>query len=429
MKKNVAVGKVRACLALTLSISITALCFSATTSNAANKATAGSALFGAIPPDQDAASVALGYLTEKSLAVSPNIVQPMTADAVSRDALVIPSITNNAPSAFTAYTLSLPGPNSDLDIDSFSNWRDSAGNGFTQSGGTNFSSYPSRLNDPRGIEIRNCFSRDDVAVLLAGDTNYLWEGVMNPTNPAFANLHGGHGYVSIMLVGNIGTNGVRTKLTLHGLSYRVRDQGGVLDNKSSLVTNDISISRRCIIAGQSGDPFGNDATILTSGSGDTPVDAIWFIGGRFGVWVNGQAGLDAFNAYIPTNGEWISYVYSYQWNTTNVDETPTVVTNLQSCEKDVWLYRQGQIPLYYQPVQFFQVPTGFLFSLFCKDEGENYSTSFRRQLNAGHWQFLASTATTGWTFGCAESVVGTNAMGFLNCVPDTNTINLSGIHL
>jgi hypothetical protein len=429
MKTNIA-GKVRACLALALiSLTIIALCFSATTSNATNKVTDGSVLFGAIPPDPDAASVVPDSLTEKSLAVSSKIVQPMTADAVSRDALVIPSIVNNTPSAFSGYMLPVPGPNDQV-LSSFPIWRDTFGNGFIQSGGTNFSSTPSRLNDPTGIEIRDCFSRGDVAIPQTGTTNHLWQGTLDSTNPAFANELGGHGYVSPMFVGNVDTNGVRTKLTLHGISYRVVDQKGILDNKSSLVTNDYSVSRVGIIAGPSGNPFANDAILIKSGSGDTPVDAIWFIGGRFGVWVNGQAGLDAFNAYIPEGGEWISYVYSYQWQSTNViDETDIVTTNIQSCEKIVWLYRQGQIPLWYQPVQFFQVPTGFLFSLFCKDEGEVYTMYSRRQLDIGHWNLESSAAVTGWSKGWAESTVGINSAGFLKVIPDTNTINLPGIRL
>ena len=300
------------------------------------------------------------------------------------------------------YVFPSTGPNDQV-IPTFPTWRDGFVNGMTLFAGNPIATSSSS-NNPAGIEIKNAFEMGDAAVIPSSDTtDHLWRGVWNPTNPNYKDQLGSRVYCPILMVGN----GV--KIQLSGLSYHVYDAaGGVLDNASSLVTNSYSVSRVGIIVGPSGNPFANDALIVKTGAGTNLVDAIFFIGGRAGAWVTGPQGLADFNAYIGS-GDKISYIYSYQDSTT---------AGVETFEKDVMLYQQGQIPASYQGMEFFRTPIGMLFSL-VEPENNTYTTWASRTVT-DPWSLQSTTATTGWSFEWPFTDNGTNDMGFVKFQQNTN---------
>jgi len=308
-----------------------------------------------------------------------------------------PIIINASPHVLW-YSFPASGPN-DRVIPTFPTWRDAFVNAIVLNAGQTITPFTSsRSNNPAAIEIKNVFEMGDAAVISGNDvTDYLWRGLWNPTNPHYTNQLGSHIYCPILVVGN----GV--KIQLSGLSYNVQDAGNVLNNSSSLVTNSYSVSRVGIIVGPSGKIFGNDATIVKTGTGTNLVDAIFFIGARAGAWVT-EAGLTDFNNYIPTNGDKISFVYSYQWTTNGVPK-------MQNYEKDVMLYRQGQIPVSYYGMEYFTTPIGMLFSL-VEPETNTYTMWTSRQVN-GSWFQQSTTATTAWSFEWPFTYNPTNDTGFV----------------
>jgi hypothetical protein len=305
------------------------------------------------------------------------------------------------------YSFPASGPNDQV-IPTFPTWRDTFVNAMVLFAGKTDSPFTSsRLNNPAGIEVKNVFEAGDVAVVPDSDlTDTMWRGVWNPANQHYADQRGNHGYCPILVVGN----GV--KIQLAGLGYEVQDTKNLLDNKSSLVTNSYSVSRVGIIAGPSGNIFGNDAIIVKDGAGTNMVDAIFFIGGRFGVWVSGQAGFNAFNAYIPADGDKVTYTYSYQWTTNIVTgETTDSVTSVQTYVKDVMLYRQGHIPASYNGMEYFPTPVGILFSL-VEPTYDTYTTWVSRQVD-GPWASQSPQATTGWSWEWLFTRNPTNDVGFV----------------
>ncbi|MDE2188493.1 MAG: hypothetical protein KGJ35_02065 [Patescibacteria group bacterium] len=198
-----------------------------------------------------------------------------------------------------------------------------------------------RLNNPTGVEIKPFFVASDLMVVTPGaTTNTLWRGALNPANTNYAGQQGQRLYCGGIFVAT-GTN----KITLDGLSTSVIDAKGYLDNQSTLAGLGYSVSRYGIIKGPSGDLFGNDHTIIMSGPGSQPVDAIVFIGARVGADVSqyGQVGIGAVESYIGT-GDTFTFEYTYTW---------TNGSGVSQNEIHSWV-----VPVY----QDGQAPTGFEWS-------------------------------------------------------------------
>ena len=199
------------------------------------------------------------------------------------------------------------------------------------------------------------------------------------------------------------------KISLSGFSDNVIDVGGgFLNNQSSLATNDYSVSRYGIIIGPSGQLSGNDHTIVSSGSGTNLVDAVIFIGARvaFDVSTYGQAGINAVNSYLGA-GDTIRFTYTYSWTS---DAGPSSV----SFEKDIVIYQQGQIPPSKVGEELFPTPIGgYVASLVNTPETNTYSVSLSRDLTAGIWSPITSTATTGFSYPLLFTH-STNDYGYLN---------------
>jgi len=191
-----------------------------------------------------------------------------------------------------------------------------------------------RLNNPIGVEIKPFFLASDLMVVTPGvTTNTLWLGQLNPANTNYVGMEGQRLYCGGVFVGN------GAQITLDGLSTSVIDYPvGYLDNNSTLAGLGYSVSRVGIIKGPSGVLFGNDQTLVTSGPGSIPVDAIVFIGARVGADVSqyGQTAVNAVESYIGT-GHMFTFTYTYTW--TNESG--------QFSENHSWtvpVYQDGQAP-------------------------------------------------------------------------------------
>lgn len=332
-------------------------------------------------------------------AIDPELAVPVTGPQ-SKLAVnttdTVPTPTNVAPHV-SWYAFPSSGPNDQV-LSSFPLWRDTLGNGLALFAGNPIATS-SRVYNPAGVEIKDEFEEGDATIPNPSSTNHLWRAQLDPWWPqSYVDQKGSHTYCPILVVGN----GV--KIALAGLSYRVHDDKSILDNKSSLVTNSYSVSRIGIIAGPSGDIFGNDAIIVKTGAGTNLVDAIFFIGARFGVWVNGQQGIDDFNAYIPCWGDQIRFDYSYTWTTNDT-------TMVQTFEKVVTLYKQDQIPLCTAKMEYFPTPIGMLFSLVAA-EWTDYTTWTSRKAT-GPWMQKSATTTTGWSWEWTYTRNPTNDCGYV----------------
>ncbi len=263
----------------------------------------------------------------------------------------------------------------------------------------------SRSNNAAGVELKSCFEAGDAIVVDPNQTtNRIWRGVLNLSNPFYTNLLGNRIYDTVLVVGN------GQKVSLRGLSCSVIDTGGVMDNNTSLITNDMSVSRIGIIRGSQGGLYDNDAQVLTSGSGDMQVDAILWIGARAAVSVTSQTGIDAFNAYIGT-GKTIRFVYSYTG--TNNSGTYT-----EKYERDAYLFQQGQIPARCQGMEIFLMSGGELFSLVNFSEADTFTVWTGRNLLIP-LGLQTTIATTGFSVMIPFTYNGTNDQGYVHCVLNT----------
>ncbi len=255
----------------------------------------------------------------------------------------------------------------------------------------------SRLENPTGIEIKPAFQASDLMVVTPGlTTNTLWLAVLNPTDTNYAGQLGQRLYCGGIFVGN------DVQIMLDGFSSSVIDAKGYLDNQSTLKGLGYSVSRYGIIKGPSGDLFGNDHTIIQSGSGSIPVDAIVFIGARVGADVSqyGQAGINAVESYIGS-GDTFTFVYTYMW-------TSGGQVFSENHSWTVPVYQDGQVPTNYWGMSYWKTPRAPAMLLSLMEPPDNtYTVSVALSSLADglphkggsvSWMLNNASAATGWSY-------------------------------
>jgi hypothetical protein len=313
--------------------------------------------------------------------------------------------TNNPapPLKVSWYTFPTTLPN-DANIVDFPIARAVVMNGLALYGGSTVATG-SRSNNPTGVGFHSAFEAGDMITVNPGaTTNYVWRSQMNPTNPNYIGRTGSRIYVPFIAVAN-GTN----KISLSGFSFNVIDRKGFFSSQSALETN-YAVSEVGIIKGPSGQLFGNDHTIVSSGSATNLVDGVVFIGARAGADVSayGQLGVSAVNSYIDTNDSF-RFIYSYTYSGT--DTNNNTIVNVENNERDVIVYQDGQTPASQQGVELFRTPRGWLFSI-TEPETNTYTTWVSRVVD-GPYALNSSTATTGWSYEWEFTGAPTNDVGFV----------------
>jgi hypothetical protein len=325
--------------------------------------------------------------------------------AISFTASAVNHTNNPAPPLVVSwYTFPTSLPN-DADIVNFPIARAVVMNGLALYGGS-IMATGSRSNNPAGVVIRTAFEVGDMIVVNnpGSTTNYVWRSQMNPTNPYYIGCVGSRIYVPFIAVAN-GTN----KISLSGFSFNVIDPKGYFSGQSALETN-YAISEVGLIKGPSGQLFGNDHTIVSSGSSTNLVDGVVFIGARVGADVSqyGQLGVNAVNSYIGTS-DVLRFIYSYTYSGT--DTNGDTVVNTENNERDVTVYQDGQTPASQQGMGLFRTPRGWLFSI-TEPETNTYTTWVSRVVN-GPYTLNSSSATTGWSYEWEFTGANVNDTGFV----------------
>lgn len=309
----------------------------------------------------------------------------------------------------------------DADIGSFPIARATLMNGLALYGGNPIATS-SRSNNPAGVQFEFAFEAGDMIVVMPSETtNCIWRSQLNPMNTNYVGRLGSRVYVPFIAIAN-GTN----KISLSGFSDSVIDVGGgFFDSQSALETN-YTISEVGINKGPSGQLFGNDHIIVTSGSATNLVDAVVFIGARIGADVSQylSTGVGAVNSYI-SNGDKFRFIYSYAWN--SIDTNGNTVVNIENNERDVMVYQDGQTPSSYNYMWTFETPRGVLFSLE-EPETNTYTITTSRDVR-GPYTVNSANATTGWSFEWDFTGNSTNDHGFVGFSQNTNASVSSSVRL
>jgi hypothetical protein len=286
-------------------------------------------------------------------------------------------------------------PNSDTNSPEFGTFRDNFLTG-VKKGGKEFTTSGSRVgtnvNNVTAPEIRGVF---DVSDIVVSTITNLWRGQFNWPSP-FGGQKGNRAYGTVLMVGQNG------KICLERTSYTT-SCGSIplLGTNSSLAGLSYSVSRIGISVGFDGQLFTSDDIVINTGSGTNMVDAIAFIGGRFGALANSQAEIDAVNAAVGS-GTWLEWEYTF-----------TALTNTQKGSFTAPLYQAGQIPWVaeYNRIVPIVGPVGVLFSV-VGEPGSSAMNLYGSRKSEGPYSLLLTTATEGTTAFWSFTRNLTNDYGF-----------------